>query len=183
MILHYGSDQANWARNLIRFILEPGPVSRMGSSISIHARSSQLAEWPGPLEITRPLIVGRLSNLDIARSQLQGAGSTCGAGDATGHYRCNAKDTKVRQSAPCRNSQLHNSSKRSLADAFIPLLHAHLRSLRVAEAKSNLPLCPPSRGLAVRRPVMNSDVILRPVAVIGQRFRQDVAARCGIEAT
>ena len=159
------------------------PSQSGGSSISIHARSSQLAEWPGLLEITRPLIVGRLSNLDIARSQFQGAGSTWGTGSATGHYRCNAKKTNVRQPAPCRNSQLHNSSQRSRADAFIPLLHAHLRSSRVAEAKSNLPLCPPSCGLAVRRPVMNSDGILRPVEVIVQRFPEDVAARCGIEAT
>jgi hypothetical protein len=38
------------------------------------------------------------------------------------------------------------------------------------------------RHLAVRQPVMNSDVILRPVAMIGQRFPEHVAVRRGIRA-
>ncbi len=53
---------------------------------------------------------------------------------------------------------------------------------RPPQAKSNLRLCPLSRRLAVRQPVMNSDVILRPVAVIVQRFPEYVAARRGIRA-
>jgi hypothetical protein len=35
---------------------------------------------------------------------------------------------------------------------------------------------------AVRQPAMNSDVILRSVAVIGRRFPEPVAARRGIQA-
>jgi len=53
---------------------------------------------------------------------------------------------------------------------------------RSPQAKSDLPLCLLSRHLAMRQPVMNSDAILRRVAVMVQRFPEHVAARRGIEA-
>ena len=102
-----------------------------GSSVISHARSSQLTEWPRLLETACPLIVGRLSNLDIARSQFQRAGSTGGACSATGHNRCHAKKTNVRQPAPSRNPQLHDSS---LADASASLAECYLRPRQQLES-------------------------------------------------
>lgn len=128
--------------------------SDRGSSVGTQARSSQLTEWPGLLETMRPLIVGRLSNLDIARSQFQGAGSTWGACSATGHDRCNAKNRNARQSAPSRNPQLHNSSQRSLPDASVSLPRSRsLLSGRLWRNRTHLS----ARYLAllaVRRPVL-----------------------------
>jgi hypothetical protein len=106
-----------------------------GSSVISHARSSQLTEWPRPFETACPLIVGRLSNLDVARSQFQRAGSTCGACSATGHYRCNAKKTNGRQPAPSRNPQLHDSS---LADASASLAECYWRRKATASVARRL---------------------------------------------
>jgi hypothetical protein len=53
---------------------------------------------------------------------------------------------------------------------------------RSPQAKLDLPLCLLSHRLAGPQPVMNSDVILRSVALVVQRFLEPVAARRGIQA-